>query len=117
MSSVVKQQMNVLKLFWVTAGSIHFFQIRSQESLRIIYPKYPVLDMIQGIHLSCGSFGSIIHFWILVLRNKMFIFGLKIQIWILLKKRTRKLIWDFSLSWILTVNIDIFLMNTFITVK
>ena len=47
----------------------------------------------------------------------MFIFGLKIQIWILLKKRTSKLVWDFSLSWILTVNIDIFLMNTFITVK
>ena len=38
MSSVVKQQMNVLKLFPVTAGSIHSFQIRSNESLRIMYP-------------------------------------------------------------------------------
>ena len=42
----------------------------------------------------------------------MFIFGLKIQIWIIVKK----LIWD-SLSWLLTVNINIFLMNTFKTVK
>ena len=47
----------------------------------------------------------------------MFIFGLKIQIWIVVKKCTRKLIWDFFLSWILTVNINIFLMNTFKTVK
>ena len=54
MSSVVKQQMNVLKLFRVTAGSIHSFQICSKESLRIMYPKNPVLDMIQRIHLSCG---------------------------------------------------------------
>ena len=59
MSSVVKQQMNVLKLFWVTAGSIHSFQIRSKESVWIMYPKYPVLDMIQRIHLGCGSL-----FWI-----------------------------------------------------
>ena len=115
MSSVVKQQMNVLKLFWVTAGSIHSFQIRSKESLRIVYPEYPVLDMIQRIHLSCGSFGSIIHFWILVKKRNVH-FGLKIQIWILVKKCTRKLIRD-SLSWLLTVNINIFLMNTFNTVK
>ena len=33
---------------------------------RIMYPKYPVLDMIQRIHLRCGSFGSIVRFWILV---------------------------------------------------
>ena len=46
----------------------------------------------------------------------MFIFELKIQIWILVKNRTHKLIWD-SLSWLLTVNINIFLMNTFKTVK
>ena len=71
MSSVVKQQMNVLKLFWVTAGSIHSFQIHSKESLQIMYPKYPVLDMIQRIHLSCGSFGSIIHFWILVKKRNV----------------------------------------------
>ena len=31
-----------------------------------MYPKYPVLDMIQRIHRRCGSFGSIIRFWILV---------------------------------------------------
>ena len=31
-----------------------------------MYPKYPVLDMIQRIHLRCGSFGSIVRFWILV---------------------------------------------------
>ena len=29
-----------------------------------MYPKYPVLDMIRRIHLDCGSFGSITHFWI-----------------------------------------------------
>ena len=31
-----------------------------------MYPKYPVLDMIQRIYLRCGSFGSIIRFSILV---------------------------------------------------
>ena len=31
-----------------------------------MYPKYPVLDMIQRIHLRCGLFRSIIRFWILV---------------------------------------------------
>ena len=65
---VVKQQMDVLKLFQVTSGSIHSFQIRSEESLRIMYPKYPVLDMIQRIHRSCGS---IIHFWILVKKQNV----------------------------------------------
>ena len=30
-----------------------------------MYPKYPVLDMIQRIHLRFGSFGSKIRFWIL----------------------------------------------------
>ena len=49
MSSVVKQLLYayVSKLFRVTAGCIH---IRSKENLRIMYPKYPVLDMIQRIH-------------------------------------------------------------------
>ena len=47
MSSVVKQLLYVSKLFQVTAGCIH---IRSKETLRIMYPKYPVLDMIQRIH-------------------------------------------------------------------
>jgi len=31
-----------------------------------MYPEYPVLDMIQRIHLRCRSFGSMIPFWILV---------------------------------------------------
>ena len=66
MSSVVKQLLYVLKLFRVTAGCIHSFRIRSKETFRIMYPKYPVLDMIQRIHLRCGSFGSIIRFSILV---------------------------------------------------
>ena len=66
MSSVVKQLMYVLKLFRVTTGSFHSFQIRSIKMLRIM--KYLVLDMIQGIHLCCGSFGSVIHFWILIKR-------------------------------------------------
>ena len=43
--------MYVLKLFQVTAGNVHSFRIRSKETLRIMYPKYPVLDMIQRIHL------------------------------------------------------------------
>ena len=51
MSSVVKQLMYALKLFRVTAGSVHSFRIRRKEALRIMYPKYPVLDMIQRIHL------------------------------------------------------------------
>ena len=62
MSSVVKQLLYVLKLLRVTAGYIRSFRIRSKETLRIMimYPKYPVLDMIQRIYLRCGSFGSII---------------------------------------------------------
>ena len=66
MSSVVKQLLYVLKLFRVTAGCIHSFRIRSKETFRIMYPKYPVLDMIQRIHLRCGSFEPIIRFSILV---------------------------------------------------
>ena len=74
MSSVVKQLMCVLKRFRVTAGKIHSFRIRSKETLRIIYPKYPVLDMIQRFHLRCGSFGSIIRFWNLVKKRNIDLF-------------------------------------------
>ena len=66
-----QQLLYVLKLFRVTAGCIHSFRIRSKETFRIMYPKYPVLDMIQRIHLRCGSFGSIIHFWILVKKRNI----------------------------------------------
>ena len=52
-----------------------------------MYPNYPVLDMIQRIHLRCGLFESKIRFWILV-RNEISVFGLRIRIWILQKKRT-----------------------------
>ena len=48
MISVVKQLIFVLKLFQVTADSIHSFGIR-KETIRIMYPKYQVLDMIQRI--------------------------------------------------------------------
>ena len=78
--------MYVLKLFRVTAGKIHSFRMRSKETLLIIYLKYPVLDMIQRIHLRCGSFGSIIRFWNLVKKNEISVFGLKIRIWILVNK-------------------------------
>ena len=71
MSSVVKQLLYVLKLFRATAGCIHSFRIRSKETFRIMYPKYPVLDMIQRIHLRCGSFGSIIRFWVLVKKRNI----------------------------------------------
>ena len=71
MSGVVKQLLYVLKLFRVTAGCIHSFRIRRKETFRIMYPKYPVLDMIRRIHLRCGSFGSIIHFWILVKKRNI----------------------------------------------
>ena len=54
MSSVVKQLLYVLKLIRVTAGCVHSFRIRSNETLRMMYPKCPVLDMIQRIHLRCG---------------------------------------------------------------
>ena len=40
----------------------HSFPIRSKETLRFMYPKYPVLDMIQRIHLRYRSFGSIFFF-------------------------------------------------------
>ena len=66
MSSVVKQLLYVLNLFRFTAGCIHSFRILSKETFRIMYPKYPVLDIIQRIHLRCGSFGSTIRFSILV---------------------------------------------------
>ena len=72
MSSVVKHLMYSLNLFRVTDGSIRSFRIRSKETLRIMYPKYPVLHMIQRIHLRCGSFGSIIRFWILVKKRNIY---------------------------------------------
>ena len=62
MSSVVKQLMYALKLFRVTAGSVHSFRIRRKEALRVMYPMYPVLNMIQRIHLRWGSFGPITSF-------------------------------------------------------
>ena len=46
MSSVVKQLLYVLKLFRVTAGCIHSFRICGKETLRIMYQKYPVLNII-----------------------------------------------------------------------
>ena len=80
-SSFVKKMMYVLKLFRVTATNVHSFRIRSKETLGIMYPKYPVLDMIQRIHLLCRSFGSIIRFWIFVKKRN-------IRFRILAKKRT-----------------------------
>ena len=41
---VAKKLLYVLKLFRVTADCIHSFRIRSKETLRIMHPKYPVLD-------------------------------------------------------------------------
>ena len=38
MSSVVKQLLYVFKLFQVTTGCIHSFQIISTEALQIMYP-------------------------------------------------------------------------------
>ena len=70
-SSLVKKLMYVFKLSRVTAGKIHSFWIRSKETLRIIHLKYLVLDIIQRIHLHCGSFGSIIRFRILVKKQNI----------------------------------------------
>ena len=86
--SAVKQLLYVLKLFPVISGCIHSFWIHSKETLRIMYPKYVVLNMIQRIHLSCGSFGSTMHFWILVKERNISVFGLQIWIWTLVKKWT-----------------------------
>ena len=66
-SSVVKQLHYVLKLFRVTACCVHSFRICSKETFK----KHPVLDMIQRIHLRCGSFGSIIRFWISVRKRNI----------------------------------------------
>ena len=77
MSRVAKQLLNVLKLFRVTACCIHSFRIRSKEMLRIMYLKYPVLNMIRRIHLRCRSFGSVIRFWILV-KKRSICFRIKI---------------------------------------
>ena len=57
----IKQLMYVLKLFQDSLS----VRIRRRETLRIMYPGYPVFDRIQRIHLRYGSFGSIIRFWIL----------------------------------------------------
>lgn len=70
-SSLVKKLMNVLKLSRVTAGKIHSFWIQSKETLWIIHLKYLVLDIIQRIHLHCGSFGSIICFRIFVKKQNI----------------------------------------------
>ena len=70
-SGLVTNLMYVLKLFQVTAGNVHSFRIRGKETPRIMYPKYPVLDMIQRIHLRCGSFGSMIRFWISVKKRNI----------------------------------------------
>ena len=87
-SSLAKKAHICIKLFRVTAGNtVYSFRIRSKETLRIVYPKYPVLDMIQRIRLRCGSFGSIIRFWILVKKWNIR-FRIKIRSWILVKKRT-----------------------------
>ena len=80
MSGVVKQLLYVLKLFRVTAGCIHSFRIRRKETFRIMYPKYPVLDMIRRIHLRYGSFGSIFLFFFDFRkdkRNKISVLALK----------------------------------------
>ena len=53
-----------------------------------MYPKYLVLNMIQRIHLRCGSFGSTMHFWILVKKRNISVFGLQIWIQTLVKKCT-----------------------------
>ena len=75
MGSVVKQLTYALKLFRVTAGSIHSSWIHGKETLGTLYSKYLVLDMIQRIHRRYGSrknelilscFGSMTRFWILV---------------------------------------------------
>ena len=66
MSNFVKQLLYVLKLFQVTVGCVHSFRIRSKDTLRIMYH-----DMIQRIHLRCGSFGSRIRFWILVKKRNI----------------------------------------------
>ena len=69
MSSVVKQLMYVLKLFRVIDGSVPFFgSVYSKETLRIMYPKYPVLDIIKRMHLCCAS---IIRFCILVKKRNI----------------------------------------------
>ena len=60
-----------VKLFQVTAGNIHSFQIHSKEMLLIMYPKYLILDMMKRIHLHCGSLGSIMCVWILVKKQNI----------------------------------------------
>ena len=42
-------------LLRATAGHGYSFRIFSKETLRIMDPKYPILDMIQWIRLKCGS--------------------------------------------------------------
>ena len=60
---LLRRLLCVLNFFRVTADCIHSFRIRSKETLRIMHPKNPVLDMIQRIHPRCRSFVSIIRFW------------------------------------------------------
>ena len=43
---ISSQKPDVLRLFWVTAGNIHYVWLCSKETLWIMYPKYLALDMI-----------------------------------------------------------------------
>ena len=92
MSSVVKQLLHALKLFRVTAGCIHSFRILSKETFRIMYPKYSVF----GYDPKNPS-----PLWIIWINNPFFdfskdisVFGLKIRIWILVKKRSLNFNWS-----------------------
>ena len=77
MSSVVKQLLYVelpSYFFRVTAGLAVLTlvgSVQSKETLQIMYPKYPVFDMSQRIHLRCGTFGSMILFWILLKKRNI----------------------------------------------
>ena len=67
-SRLVKKLRYALKFYRVTAGNVHSFRIRSKETLRIMYPKYPVLDKPVAAYQYCVH-GSRLSLWILIPRG------------------------------------------------
>ena len=86
---LLRRLLCVLNFFRVTADCIHSFRIRSKETLRIMHPKYPVLDMIQRIHPRCRSFVSIIRFWYFFEKKRTPTYIVSSAIQIIANKQTR----------------------------
>ena len=64
--SSIQRYLNKQNYILLHNFSTYSTRICSKETLRIMYSKYAVVDMIQRIHVRCGSFGPVIRFRIFV---------------------------------------------------